>query len=121
MFCINVKRLKHKLIKFLIVLSALSLNHVVAEERISFKDGLDAYQKGNYLESRRIWETLAAANDHRAVEFQAANYFGATAARVLHQYGAEHAVVIDRTPIDGPDFVAIEINLGHKRCCGQGG
>ena len=55
--------MKHTLIKFLIVLSALSLNHVIAEERISFKDGLDAYQKGNYLESLRIWETLAAAND----------------------------------------------------------
>ena len=63
MFCINVKRLKHRLIKFLIVLSALSLNHVIAEEQISFKDGLDAYQQGNYLESLRIWETLAAAND----------------------------------------------------------
>ena len=30
---------------------------------MSFKDGLDAYQKGQYLESLRIWETLAAADD----------------------------------------------------------
>ncbi|MDJ0957656.1 MAG: SPOR domain-containing protein [Arenicellales bacterium] len=55
--------MKHELIKLLVVLSTLSLNHVIAEERVSFKDGLDAYQKGEYLESLRIWETLAAAND----------------------------------------------------------
>ena len=30
---------------------------------MSFKDGLDAYQKGEYLESLRIWEALADADD----------------------------------------------------------
>lgn len=63
MIYIEVNRLKHQLTKFLILLSLASINHVIAEERISFKHGLDAYQKGKYLESLRIWEKLAAADD----------------------------------------------------------
>ena len=44
---------------FLFFLSAST----TAEEAVSFKDGLTAYQQRNYLEAYYIWKSLASEGD----------------------------------------------------------